>query len=346
MKTYWIPLVFLLFLLLTGYIVISAYPAYVAMQLMKEPRYEVGEHSGPESCAPCHQVIYNQWRNHSRHAVSTTAASFHEFKDKFESKRMLDLIMGVKLCYACHGSREADGGVDCETCHGLVLQGASIEETHERKFAPGRERLQSPEFCAACHQIGGEEPSEELIMSVFAEWQKSNAASQGITCQGCHMPPGEDGLPYHGFDTAVFNPRIYEGDLRIRDIEFDFPHLSLAVENLVTAHAVPVGGPTRVLALEISFLNAVGEETHKTVETFGKKCDLMSNLMPYKLVENTQIQSGEIRPLNFDLPASLEGQFDRIQVLLRFYEVSDEHNGDIEKAHWSSEPILVEEIGF
>ena len=343
MKTYWVPLILVL-LLLTSYLIVSAYPAYTAMQVMKEPRYEIGAHKGAEFCGSCHQEIYSQWRDHSRHAVATTAASFHDFKNKFKDNFMLNLIMGVQLCYACHGSQEVNEGVNCETCHGPVLENASIEETHERKFKLGREKLRAPEFCAACHEIRGDESEEELIMSVYAEWRRSSAAAEGVTCQGCHMQPGEDGLRYHGFDTAVFNPRTYDGDLRIRDIEFDFPHLRLAIENLVAGHSVPVGGPTRVLALEISFFNTEGSETHRIVETFGKKCDLMFGLMPKTLVENTQIRSGEVRPLSFELPASLEDRVARLEVLLRFYEVSDEHNGNIEQAHWRSDPILVEEI--
>ena len=67
-------------------------------------------------------------------------------------------------------------------------------------------------------------------------------------------------------------------------------------------------------------------------------------LMPFTLIENTQLQSSEARPLSYDLPLVIKNQFDRAVLTLRFYDVSDEHQGDITKAHWISDPILVEEV--
>jgi hypothetical protein len=40
----------------------------------------------------------------------------------------------------------------------------------------------------------------------------------------------------------------------------------------------------------------------------------------------------------------LEGHIIRAVLTLRFYEVSDEHQGVIEKAHWISLPILEQEF--
>jgi hypothetical protein len=64
-----------------------------------------------------------------------------------------------------------------------------------------------------------------------------------------------------------------------------------------------------VLALEISFLSPDGAEKHKIVEGFTKYMSLMPvlGLFPMKLIENTQLQSGETRLVRYALPSSLEG---------------------------------------
>ncbi len=62
-------------------------------------------------------------------------------------------------------------------------------------------------------------------------------------------------------------------------------------------------------------------------------------LIPHKYIENTQLQSREVRPLCFKLPSDLKYQVSSIEITLKLYEVMDEHQGDITKAHRISEPI-------
>ncbi|MEE8400893.1 MAG: multiheme c-type cytochrome, partial [Candidatus Hydrothermarchaeaceae archaeon] len=124
---------------------------YKDLQAGKEPRYEVGEHKGAKFCASCHPEIYDQWSKNSRHAVATVGEGFLDFKDKFTDISMYDAMMGEEMCYACHGSKEVNEGVNCETCHGTVISGVPITETHEKKFKPGRENLKKQDFCAKCH---------------------------------------------------------------------------------------------------------------------------------------------------------------------------------------------------
>jgi hypothetical protein len=309
------------------------------IQDLKKPKFALGEHVGPEFCRSCHEEIYDQWSRHSLHAVATSSESFLKLKDKFTHNILLNLMLGEKTCYACHGSKEVNQGVDCETCHGPVMPNVSIEETHEKRFKPGRIKLKKAGFCASCHTLMN-------VITTYSDWEKSEAGERGITCQDCHMRPRGGKYHYHGFDTALRNEHIYDGDVSIHGIKFDFPNLSLTVENRVAGHAIPAGGPSRILALEGSFIDSEGGEIHRVVTTFAKRFDLMpfAGLMPYKLIENTRLQSGEKRPVRFTLPAALEGKIAEIVLILRFYEVSDEHRGDIEKAHWVGEPILEKRI--
>ncbi|GMR21378.1 MAG: hypothetical protein BMS9Abin36_1978 [Gammaproteobacteria bacterium] len=82
--------------------------------------------------------------------------------------------------------------------------------------------------------------------------------------------------------------------------------------------------------------------------TFAKTFDLVPvlGLMPYKLIENTRLKSSEKRRLTFVLPSDLNGKISSVELVLRMYEVSDEYQGDIEKAYWKSQPILKEKISF
>jgi hypothetical protein len=316
---------------------------YKSMQAIKEPRYEVGEHKGAQFCAPCHREAYDQWSRNSRHAVATTNKNFLKTRDDVKKSFMLNFMMGEESCYACHGSKEADEGVDCETCHGLVIPDVPIMETHEKKYKPGRSMLKEPDFCAKCHEL------EPPLMSPYSDWQKSQAAEDGITCQGCHMAPRSGVHTYHGFDSVMHDVGIYRGDLVIKDIKFDLPRFSLTVENRIKGHGVPAGGPSRVLVLEISFMDQEGAVLQRVAEKFYKKFKLMplvGGMPTNELIEDTQLKSSEARPLSYTLRPPVKDKVKRALVTLRFYDVSDEYQGDIEKAHWVSEPIIEEEVGL
>jgi len=311
-----------------------------AVAFMNEPRYELGEHQGADLCATCHEEVYAEWRAFSRHAVSTSAESVLDVMDRLEEHTILNFILGGRnMCYACHGPEAPNEGINCETCHGVAPPGVPIMETHEKKYKPGRVRMQDAEFCATCHEIPG-------FVTPYGDWQQSEAAVQGLTCQGCHMGATDSGHAYHGFDSFVMNERLYDGDLGLNDIRFDFPTLSLTIENHIKGHSVPAGGPTRILALELSFRDGDGNEVHRDMETFAKYHSLVPVLgfWPAKVIADTQLKSGEQRHLSFAVPPELEGMIATVQLVLRFYEVHDEHEGNLEKAYYVSRPILEEEV--
>jgi hypothetical protein len=328
-------------------LVILAFGTFFIVTLFKEgkasqiPRFEVGTREGAEFCAECHEDIYDQWSKTSSHYISTTIESYQVWIDKLNSNYVLNAAFGEKMCISCMGPPKV--GVDCETCHGLIPQGLSVEEAHEQKFVPDLEKMRKPEFCPTCHELP---PS----MTSYADWQKSEAAFNGITCQGCHMKQGEEEIAYHGFDsiTRLHKADIYNDDLVIKDINYRFPEFGLTVENRIKGHAVPAVGPSRVLALEISFLDTEGKEKHKIVESFTKHMSLMPilGLFPVKIIENTQLQSGEARPLSYTLPSLLEGQINKAVITLRFYDIYDWFQQDITKAHWVSEPIIEKEVSL
>lgn len=307
---------------------------------LNEVRYEQGEHKGAEFCKTCHQEIYNQWKNNSRHAVATTAESVREVIHNLEEHAILNYMLGGEdMCYACHGPKAAMEGINCETCHGPALPDADIMVTHEKVFKPNKAAMQKEDFCAKCHEIPG-------WVTPYGDWQKTDLGAQGITCQSCHMESPEGGLAYHGFDSFVINQTIYQNDITLHDVRLDFPMLTMTIENRIAAHGVPAGGPTRILFLEITFMDAQGNVIHKDGETFAKFHRVMPILgfWPYEIIKDTQLKTREKRPLSFSLPEELQGEIKTVQLILRFYEVADEHEGDIEKAYFISQPILERKI--
>ena len=317
------------------------------MQAMKQPRYEIADQQAAVFCSSCHKEIYQQWLSHSRHAIATTADSFHHLKDVFTSNIVYNAFMGETMCYACHGSKEINEGVNCQTCHGAMPAKTSIEAAHESKYRPGLAALKQAEFCAKCHDVKNPVSGERLL-ATHDEWSRSPAAKADVSCQHCHMQKHVGQKAYHGFDSMVRNESIYVDDLNISEINFNFPQLNMFLENRVKGHPVPAGGPTRTLALEVSCQDEKGNELYKTVQTFAKKFSLMPivGIMPYKLIENTQLQPGENRALQFALPLDLMGEINKVIIVLRMYEVSDEHQGNIEQAHWESRPIIRKEISI
>lgn len=325
---------------------LSACDIYGKIQKGKIPNYEVGIQAGAEACRECHEQQYEEWSDHSAHATATVNRPFLDFKAKFTDVAAFDAMMGEEMCYACHGSKAVNEGVNCETCHGLALpDDEDFEKTHEVKYEPGMETMRREDFCANCHSMSNP-ITDDPILSLYSEWEASSAKQDGLTCQGCHMKPRESEEAYHGFDSLSRNVEIYDEILEVLNITMEFPRFELTLVNRVSGHAIPASGPSRILVMELSFLDAKGNEVHKINETFGKYYDLMPvfGIMPYRLKDNTQLQSDEVRSITTELPTRLQGTISEVRIFIRFYDVSDDHQGDIEKAHTISKPFLEKRV--
>lgn len=303
---------------------------------LNQVRYKQGEHKGAAFCRECHPVIYEQWKNKSRHAVALSAESVQAVIHNLKEHTILNYMLGGEdMCYACHGPKAANEGINCETCHGPAMPDTDIMISHEKVFKPNKATLQQGDFCASCHEIPG-------WVTPYGDWRKTDLGAQDIICQSCHMVSTKGGRAYHGFNTFVIDQTIYENDISLENIRLKYPTLTLTIENHITAHGVPAGGPTRILALEISFTDARGKVIHEDGETFAKFHRVMPVLgfWPYEIIEDTQLKTSEKRRLSFTLPAELQGEIKAVQLVLRFYEVADEYEGDLDRAYFVSQPIL------
>ncbi|MDH3318063.1 MAG: cytochrome c family protein [Betaproteobacteria bacterium] len=339
-KWWLVPAAFVAVLLVLAVVFINS-DMYIGMMSTKTPKYELGEHRGAAVCGTCHSKIYKEWLGHSRHAVATTNESFLRTRDYVEGNLFLGMMMGEESCYACHGIKGGAEGINCEICHGPAAPGLSITQLHETTYRPDLSAMKEKDFCAKCHELF------PPLMSPYSQWLESKAAEEGLTCQGCHMAP-VDGIAYHGFDSIMHNPGIYEDDLVLRDINLTFPNISMVVENRIKGHGMPSGGPSRVLVLEISVTDDQGKELHKVVDTFYRKFELypeMLGSMPSAVViEDTTLKSLEARAMSYALPAKIEGKMRKAAITLRFYDVADQYQGNIEKAHWISGPVVTAEL--
>lgn len=168
----------------------------------------------PEDCGMCHADKLAQWRT-SLHAeafspglvgqlltydAEDTAACMQchaplaEQRQAFEAARKKGtahlaadqgLAAAGNSCAGCHvrGNRRfgppardtgAVGQSDPKGPHGEVIRTADFEKS---------------EFCAACHQFTQDQAiNGKPLENTNVEWQASPAASEGKTCQSCHMP--------------------------------------------------------------------------------------------------------------------------------------------------------------
>ena len=118
------------------------------LDALTKPRYETGRQQGAQLCASCHDEIYKQWSQRSRHSQATKSASFRKAVEDLQGNVLLAGLVKESMCYSCHGSKTRDQGVNCETCHGRPLAGVPIETPHQKKNTPRLATMRNHNFSA------------------------------------------------------------------------------------------------------------------------------------------------------------------------------------------------------
>lgn len=263
-------------------------------------RYEVGHQRGAKFCATCHEDIYKQWSRRSRHAQATTSPSFRHAVAELEQNVALSRRFDDAMCYACHGSKTRNEGVNCETCHGRPLPGVSIETTHDKKFTPRLAAMRKPGFCADdAHAYHGFDSGYRNVAIYRDDLRLTNIV--------LHAPSLRLTVENHVQGHAI----PASGPTRI-----------LALE----------------ISLRDAAGRQLHDQHHKFFKRFSM-LPIVGGA-PLWMTDNNQLQSGEKRRLRFDLPAAELARAAELVILLRMYEVADKHAGDIKKAHWTSKPIV------
>lgn len=72
--------------------------------------------------------------------------------------------------------------------------------------------------------------------------------------------------------------------------------------------------------------------------------EIMGSMPTGVVIEDTQLRSLEARAVNCVLPTKIEGRVRKVAIMLRFYDVEDQYQGNLEKTHWTSEPLATAEL--
>jgi nitrate/TMAO reductase-like tetraheme cytochrome c subunit len=198
---------------------------------------------------------------------------------------------------------EISAGIHCDFCH--KVSGIYLDPINEDTFPNvpgvlGMEVLRPPEgeqifigpypdihdpdtyqpifsesaFCATCHQFSF---WGTRIYNSYGEWLESDYASQGITCQDCHMPPSGDtifALPQQG--GLEHDPEVIPSHFQLGIQDDDFMRESLQLEasyelqdgrvllevkltNVTAGHHLPTDFPGRHLILLVNAETLAGE---------------------------------------------------------------------------------------
>lgn len=309
-----------------------------------------GDVESSENCGSCHQTIYETWHE-SAHAHALDDEVFLQSLRDTESTRGRKLAL---LCLECHAPIVALNGdvdlalritweaVNCDVCHSLVsvdLSGKgprrvlepgpvkrgpfadAVDDAHPVAYSPLHTESAA---CAWCHEYTT--PEGVPVLSTYSEWQKSEAAGRGETCQSCHMgatrvevvDPRADRVPgaeinlhrvpgghsldqlHHALGVSIHTGR--EGD----ELTVD-----LTVRNKGAGHAVPTGMPGRKVILEVSVQGSSGESyserrvyTRRFAASDGRPVvrDRDHFVPGARMVEDTRIAPDERREESFRFP--------------------------------------------
>jgi hypothetical protein len=168
----------------------------------------------PEDCGVCHADKLAQWRTslHSKafspglvgqlltYNAEDTAACMQCHAPLAEQRQAFEAARGKGKAHLAAEQGLAAAGNPCAGCH--VRSNRRFGPSHRYTGAVGQSAPGGPhggvmrtadfeksEFCAACHQFSQDQAiNGKPLENTNVEWQASPAASEGKTCQSCHMP--------------------------------------------------------------------------------------------------------------------------------------------------------------
>jgi len=172
----------------------------------------------PKSCAICHPAQYREWRSslHSHTMGSGILWQFYLMSQPDANSCMRchaplaeqKALMAREFRWSAAPSEAPPAYVPNDLAHqGLVC--AACHVRHHERFGPpplpgkpapstagahggftASKAFEDSRFCAACHQFPADGPrlNGKLREDTYAQWRASRFASEGVTCQACHMP--------------------------------------------------------------------------------------------------------------------------------------------------------------
>jgi hypothetical protein len=211
------------------------------------------EHDG---CRGCHEAVFREWETsfHSRAwSDPNVQAAFQHFG--FDRK-----------CQTCHApqpvlangldgevqlrGQDLQSGVNCVSCH-RTPDGRGVAARRTIPDAPCRP-VQTPELatsrvCGACHD------------AIYDDWQQSRYRTEAVTCQDCHMRPGDEQQSrVSHLCLGGHHPETIRSGARM-SCRRDGDELVVSVTNHATGHNFPGERHHRVLLVRVMERKPTGE---------------------------------------------------------------------------------------
>ena len=233
-------------------------------------------------------------------------------------------------CDMCHQTNGTEGAVP-----GNVSIAFKLDGTKRAQFAdsvsPGHATAysafhRSAELCGNCHNVN--HPVNGMhLEATYTEWKNGPYAKEGVVCQDCHMTPGP-GVTYPNPGKAaamgpdrdhIYTMTFAGGNVALGDAELAEERLKAAatldlevedtvatgekvelnttITNVGAGHYIPTGlTEVRQMWLEVTAVDAAGDELMKERRDFGTVLEDKSGNYPVELWDATTIHSDDRIP--------------------------------------------------
>lgn len=231
----------------------------------------------PEDCGVCHADKLAQWRTslHSKafspglvgqlltFDAEDTAACMQCHAPLAEQRQAFEAARQKGTAHLAAEQGLAAAGNPCAGCH--VRGNRRFGPPHRRTGAVGQSDPNGPhggvmrtadfeksEFCAACHQFSQDQAiNGKPLENTNVEWQASPAASEGKTCQSCHMPDRKH------LWRGIHDPDMVRSGVT-PEFRADPSHAVFRLTNTGVGHAFPTYVTPKVMMMGIA-LDKAGE---------------------------------------------------------------------------------------
>lgn len=218
--------------------VLAGFPAAAVAGVPVAPGNAATDDFIPSSGCGCHATLVDQW-SASMHAQAIEDPVFLLKVTEAQLEAGTPVAIFCKRCHAPVGNMTGDydgttsqvaaEGITCMFCHqvlavngepvnvALILQPdltrrAQLKDPQAPHPAAYSQVHETAEICGACHNVAHPTNGTHLETS-YTEWAESPYASEGVTCQDCHMSrePGFIGpSPGSAASGAPRRDNIYE----------------------------------------------------------------------------------------------------------------------------------------
>jgi hypothetical protein len=209
-------------------------------------------------CRQCHQSVWQEWESsgHARAWSSDTVQAMFQhfgFDRKCQSCHAPEplLVTGIDQPPALRADDLASG-VNCLSCHAMP-DGQTVAAARDMPDAPcqpvGVPAMSSSQACAACH------------VAIHKDWAGSRYATEGKTCQACHMSTQAEGAKRksHVCPGAYDDALVRSGARMECSVEGE--ELIVRVTNHATGHNFPGERHNRSLLVQVMLYDADGQIT-------------------------------------------------------------------------------------